>query len=96
VKQITLSHPNFPDNDQTLVWKRSFKGGMLVLDILFTPGYGLSGIIVDASTSAWYGLPPNVTYDFSTKVASPDHVKSVQEASAMKDPKKTSEATPSL
>ncbi len=38
--------------------------GWMVLNLLFTPGFGLVGGIVDGSTSAWYTLPGLVHCDF--------------------------------
>ena len=64
-KMITLDHPNYDPVEIEI--DRSFQGGFLVLDILFTPGYGLVGILVDSLTSAFYSLPPIIHYDFDRR-----------------------------
>ena len=55
--------------------KRKFQGGFLFLDILFTPGYGLLGILIDGPTSAFYKMPSNVEFDFGTEVVRQSTVK---------------------
>ena len=54
-KTVTFKHPSF--KSVVVELDREFRWGMLVSDILFTPGYGLIGILVDSSTSAWYRPP---------------------------------------
>jgi hypothetical protein len=56
--------------------ERKFQGGMLLMDILFTPGYGLVGILVDGGTAAWYKHSPSVFF------RSDENVASVSEASS--------------
>jgi hypothetical protein len=58
----TFTNPGYPSKE--LTWKRDFQVGFLFMDILFTPGYGLVGIIVDSSSSAWYKHPGVIDYDF--------------------------------
>lgn len=62
--KATFTNPRFPSRE--LEWKRNFQAGYLFMDILFTPGYGLVGIIVDSSTSAWLKHPEVIDWDFST------------------------------
>jgi hypothetical protein len=62
--KATFTNPRYPSRE--LEWKRDFQAGYLFMDILFTPGYGLVGIIVDASTSAWLKHPAVIDYDFAT------------------------------
>jgi hypothetical protein len=63
VSEVTVRHPDF---DPVVVrLERRFRVGMLVLDILFTPGFGLSGILVDGCTGAWFAQPPTVTVDLN-------------------------------
>jgi hypothetical protein len=59
---VTFTHPNYESVEVEL--DRGFNAGMLLMDILFTPGFGLSGVLIDAGTSAFYELPSNVSYDF--------------------------------
>ena len=55
---VTFLHPDY---DPIVVeLNRDFRFGMLISDILFTPGFGLVGIIVDSITEAWYRLPATV------------------------------------
>jgi len=52
VKEITFAPEGSAPVTQPL--PRRFQVGMLVLDILFTPGYGLSGCLIDGTTAAWF------------------------------------------
>jgi hypothetical protein len=61
--KAVFSNPRYPSRE--LEWKRDFQAGYLFMDILFTPGYGLVGIIVDASTAAWLKHPAVIDYDFA-------------------------------
>ena len=47
----------------------SFQFGYLLMDILFTPGFGSSGIIIDAISGAWFSLPERVECDFTRPAA---------------------------
>jgi len=60
----TFTHPKYPA--KTLVWKRKFQWGFFWLDFLFSPGYGVSGWIIDGSTGAWWEQPRVIDYDFKT------------------------------
>lgn len=51
--------------DREVTWERSFGFGWLLMDILFTPGFGLSGILVDGVSSGWLSHPGVVTCDFT-------------------------------
>ncbi len=64
-REIIFSHPNYDSIAVRL--DRDFMQGMLLMDLLFTPGFGLGGILVDGTTSAWYEMPPIVEVDFDTK-----------------------------
>jgi len=61
---VTFSHPDYEPVEVEL--DRSFQGGLFLMDILFTPGFGISGIIVDSSTSAFYSMPSIVSFDFES------------------------------
>jgi hypothetical protein len=39
------------------------------MDVLFTPGFGLVGVLVDGTTSAWYRMPAFVHCDFDPAAA---------------------------
>ncbi|HEY8961142.1 MAG TPA: hypothetical protein VIM57_02990 [Luteolibacter sp.] len=60
----TFSHPKYPA--KTLTWKRKYQWGFFWLDFLFSPGYGVSGWIIDGSTGAWWEQPRVIDYDFKT------------------------------
>lgn len=51
--------------EREVEWKRSFGFGWLLMDVLFTPGFGLSGILVDAVSAGWMSHPGVVTCDFT-------------------------------
>ena len=63
IKEATFVHPDTGE-ERTVELKRTYQTGMLLMDILFTPGYGLVGIIVDGSTAAWYKHDPQSYVDF--------------------------------
>jgi hypothetical protein len=56
---VTFSKKGYEST--TVAINRSFKAGFLVLDILLTPGYGLTGCLIDALTGDWNGLPSTVS-----------------------------------
>lgn len=91
-KTCTLRHPDFGSQPVTLEWKRKTQGGFVLMDILFTPGFGLSGLLIDGISGAWYKHPPMVSYDFTTRVAVPDTTKVAGEALASVPPQRTGEA----
>lgn len=62
-KEITFTPEGTAPVTQKL--ERHFQGGMLLMDILFTPGYGLVGIVVDGSTSAWFKHDPSVFFELN-------------------------------
>ncbi|HVY23610.1 MAG TPA: hypothetical protein VG962_09695 [Steroidobacteraceae bacterium] len=66
-KEVLFSNPTYGDFAVPL--DRNVNGGWVALDILFTPGFGLSGLIVDGSTSKWYNYPATVKFDFSQSTA---------------------------
>lgn len=63
-KSLTFRHPAHGEHLVTV--ERKFSGGYLLMDILFTPGYGLVGILIDGATNAWYKLPTGLDFDFVT------------------------------
>jgi hypothetical protein len=60
----TFTNPAHPT--KVLTWERDFQVGFLLLDFLFTPGYGIVGMLVDSNTAAWYKQPGIIDYDFTT------------------------------
>lgn len=60
--------------DRDVTWERSFGFGWLLMDLLFTPGFGLSGILVDGVSAGWLSHPGVVTCDF-TKPEQPPNEK---------------------
>lgn len=52
VKTATISQKDGAQREIPL--KRTFQGGYFLMDFLFTPGFGLSGMLVDGASSAWY------------------------------------------
>jgi len=66
-KEVTFSNPNY--GDFTVPLDRHVNGGWVALDIFFTPGYGVIGLIVDGSSARWYRYPSDVTFDFTQSLA---------------------------
>lgn len=66
-KEVTFSNPNY--GDFTVPLDRHVNGGWVALDIFFTPGYGVIGLIVDGSSSRWYRYPSDVKFDFTQSQA---------------------------
>jgi hypothetical protein len=62
-KQVVFMHPDYEPIEVEL--DRSFGGGWFLMDLLFTPGFGVVGFLIDGPTSAWYKLPPMVEVDFA-------------------------------
>ena len=93
VKKVVFSNPSYGDYEVPI--KRKFQGGFLVLDILFTPGYGLLGILIDGPTAAWYKLPKTVHLDFGAEVATQSTDKDPEGTKVARSaPKETGEAVP--
>ena len=65
---VTITYPNGPEMEWEL--EREFSSGYLLMDILFTPGFGLSGILVDASSGAWWKHRANEHHDLEGALAS--------------------------
>ena len=63
VNEVTLSHAGQEDVTVDLDW--NFQFGYLLMDILFTPGYGLVGILVDGGTQSWFKHPGMVHVNFN-------------------------------
>lgn len=74
-KSCTLRHADFGDQRVTIEWKRTTQSGFVLMDILLTPGFGLSGLVIDGASGAFYERPATVSYDFTTRVAMPDTCK---------------------
>jgi len=68
-KNVVFSNPAY--GEYVVPVNRDFNGGFLLMDILFTPGYGLVGILIDGGTSAWFKLPSTIEFDFAAEVARP-------------------------
>ena len=93
VKKVVFSNPSYGEYEVPI--KRKFQGGFLFLDILFTPGYGLVGILIDGPTAAWYKLPSTVHFDFGAEVARQSTDKDPEGTKvARSEPKETGEAVP--
>lgn len=60
---VTFVHPTY--SERVVDLDSSFQVGFLFMDILFTPGYGLVGILVDGATQAWWKPPATVHCDFT-------------------------------
>ena len=63
---VTFDHPSYSDRSVEL--DSTLQGGFILLDIFFTPGYGLVGLLVDGMTQAWWDLPNAVHCDFTVPV----------------------------
>ena len=63
VKNVTFTHPDYPEREVDV--DRDFMWGFLLMDIFFTPGYGLSGILIDAPTSAYFNMPDLINVDLT-------------------------------
>lgn len=76
-KTTSATFSNAKYASKELTWKRDYQWGYLFMDVLFTPGWGISGLIWDGSTQAWYKHPAVIDYDFAagktnvTEVVSP-------------------------
>jgi len=68
----TFTHPSYPA--RKIEWKRDFQKDYVLLNIIFTPGMGSSGIATDTATGAIWGQPKTITYDFKTKKVSVEKV----------------------
>ncbi len=62
VDTAVFSHPKY--GSKSLSWQRDFQWGFFWLDFLFTPGYGVSGFVVDGVTGAWMKHPSIINYNF--------------------------------
>jgi hypothetical protein len=66
-----------------------------VLDILFTPGWGLVGILIDGGTGGWFEMPSTVHLDFVDEVATQSTDKDPEGTKvARSEPKEPAEAVP--
>lgn len=92
-KKVVFSNPTYGDYEVPV--KRKFQGGFLFMDILFTPGYGLLGILIDGPTAAWYKLPSTIQFDFGSEIARQSTDKDQEGTKITKAaPKETGEPVP--
>lgn len=63
IKRVQISHPSYEERE--IVLDRDFQVGFLIMDILFTPGFGAVGIITDGVTAGWFALPSLVALDLA-------------------------------
>lgn len=63
LKQVTFHSPEHGEREVEL--ERRMQAGFVLMDLLFTPGFGLSGLLIDGATSAWYKQPSIVHCDFT-------------------------------
>ena len=56
---VTFSKKGYEQT--TVPIDRSLMVGYLILDILLTPGYGVTGCLIDGLSGDWMGLPPTVS-----------------------------------
>jgi hypothetical protein len=61
--------------------ERTFGVGFLLMDVLFTPGFGVSGLLIDGATQAWYSLPPVIAVDFTAPLPEEDEAQDTVAAS---------------
>ncbi|MFT4538992.1 MAG: hypothetical protein ACI835_001430 [Planctomycetota bacterium] len=73
-KKVVFNHPNHASIP--VVIDRDFMSGMLVLDVLFTPGFGLVGILIDGPSGAWYELPKQIEINFDDGSVIQDSIRS--------------------
>ena len=66
-KEVLFSNATY--GDFIIPLDRHVNGGWVAMDILLTPGYGIIGVAVDASTADWYRYPTNVAFDFQKATA---------------------------
>jgi hypothetical protein len=93
VKKVVFSNPSY--GEYTVPIKRKFQGGFLLLDILFTPGWGLVGILIDGGTGGWFEMPSTVHLDFVDEVATQSTDKDPEGTKvARSEPKEPAEAVP--
>jgi hypothetical protein len=91
-KKVVFSNPSYGDYEVPV--KRKFQGGFLLLDILFTPGYGLLGILIDGPTAAWYKMPSTIQFDFGTELARQSTDKDQEGTKITRSAPKEAEAVP--
>lgn len=69
----TFSHPRYAS--KKIEWKRDYQKGFVLLNVIFTPGLGSSGIATDTATGAIWDQPKTITYDFKTGKVALDETK---------------------
>lgn len=62
-KEASYRHPETGEV-RVVELARSTQGGMVLMDFLFTPGFGLSGLLIDGMTSAIYKHASTSHVDF--------------------------------
>jgi hypothetical protein len=75
VDEVTFRHEDH--GDRVVKLDSSFQIGFLLMDFLFTPGFGSSGIIIDLITQAVWKHPAIVHCDFT---APPDADRKAKDA----------------
>lgn len=63
VASVTFEAEGHPARQVPIPYR--FQAGYVVLDILFTPGYGALGILIDALTQSWWKPPKAMHVDFT-------------------------------
>lgn len=67
VREVQFSLDGY--DQQSVPTNRTFMPGFLVLDILFTPGFGLTGVLFDGASQGWMKLPVNLHADLERSTA---------------------------
>jgi len=74
VSTVTFKHPSHPPRE--LHVDKGLGFGWFLMDVLFTPGFGIVGIVVDGSSGAWSTLPETIHCDFTVPQKTPPKKKS--------------------
>lgn len=81
-KKATEATFAFDGEARTVELERSMQGGFILMDILFTPGFGLSGLLIDGATGAWYEHQAVVHCDRDAPAEVPEGAEESGEATA--------------
>ncbi len=66
IEEITLSHPEW--GERIIETNPRFMYGYVLLDLLVTPPYGLSGILTDSFTGAYWDQPAVLFHDMTVPI----------------------------